>query len=212
MPRDGEATRRALIDAALRLGAEQGPDTPSSAEIIAAAGQRNASAIQYHFGSRDGLLEAALRPVAARVAAARLELIQDAQSSPSPRAAARAFVEPLAMLLAETWRERAFLRILGALAGDPRRAPRETLRLVGDTHARRANELLAPDLPRGLLAARYPLAETMVLHALADEAARRDARARASAADRLFTPNLVDVYCAAMTASPSEEVLALLPR
>ena len=59
------------MDAALRLCAEQGPDAPALAEIIGAAGQRNASAIQYHFGSRDGLLEAVLRPYGERVRAAR---------------------------------------------------------------------------------------------------------------------------------------------
>jgi hypothetical protein len=45
---------------------------------------------------------------------------------------------------------------------------------------------------------------------LADEAARRDARSRASARDRLFTPSLVDVYLAAMTSAPSNEVLEML--
>lgn len=210
MPRDGEVTRAALIDAALRLCAAHGPDVPALADIIAAAGQRNVSAIQYHFGSRDGLLAAVLHPYAARVRAARLELIDQARRDPSPRAAARAFVEPLASFVAETWRERAFLRILGALAGDPRRSPRDLLRLVGDTHARQANELLATGLPRELMKIRFPIAETMVLHVLADEAARRDERSRPTAKDRLFVPNLVDVYLAAMTAPPGDEVLGLL--
>jgi AcrR family transcriptional regulator len=210
MPRDGEATRIALIDAALRLCAEHGPEVPPLADIIAAAGQRNASAIQYHFGSRDGLLEAVLQPFTARVRATRHELIQAAQREPSPHAAARAFVEPLAMMLSETWRERAFLRILGALTGDPRRSPRDLLRLVGDTHARQANELLSTGLPRELLNIRYPIAETMVLHVLADEAARRDQRVRTSPKDRLFVPNLVDVYLAAMTSPPGPDVAGLL--
>jgi AcrR family transcriptional regulator len=210
VPRNGDPTRIALIDAALRLCAEQGPDLPSLADITAAAGQRNASAIQYHFGSRDGLLQAVLEPFTQQVRAARRELIRAVAESPSSRGAARAFVEPLAMLLDQTWRERAFLRILGALAGDPRRTPRELLKLVGDTYAKQANELLAADLPRELFGVRYPMAETMVLHVLADEAARRDARTRTSGRDRLFTPSLVDVYLAAMTAPPSREVLSLV--
>jgi AcrR family transcriptional regulator len=211
VPRDGEATRAALIDAALKLCAEEGPDGPPLADIITAAGQRNASAIQYHFGSRDGLLAAVLRPFADRVRLARHSLIEQAQQDLSPRTAARAFVEPLAMLLSETWRERAFLRILGGLAGDPRRSPRDLLALVGDTHARQANELLSTGLSRALVDIRYPIAETMVLHVLADEAARRDVRMRASARDRLFVPNLVDVYLAAMTSPPGADVLSLLP-
>lgn len=210
MPRNGDSTRAALIDAALKLCAELGPDAPSLADITAAAGQRNASAIQYHFGSRDGLLEVLLEPFTEQVRWARRDLIKQVEQNPSPRGAARAFVEPLAMLLDQTWRERAFLRILGALAGDPRRSPRELLKLVGDTYAKQANELLAVDLPRELLSVRYPMAETMVLHVLADEAARRDARSRSSGRDRLFTPSLVDVYLAAMTSTPSPEVADLL--
>lgn len=210
MPRDGAATRAALVDAALRMCAEHGPDVPPLADIIAAAGQRNASAIQYHFGSRDGLLEAVLRPFAERVKVARQELIREAEQDPSPRAAARAFVEPLAAMLSQTWRERAFLRILGALAGDPRRSPRDLLRLVGDTHARQSNELLSTELPRALMDIRYPIAETMVLHVLADEAARRDVRTRATEKERLFVPNLVDVYLAAMICPPGEAVLEML--
>ncbi|HVW81137.1 MAG TPA: TetR family transcriptional regulator [Mycobacteriales bacterium] len=210
MPRDGERTRLALIDAALALCAEQGPDAPSLADITAAAGQRNVSAIQYHFGSREGLLAAVLAPFTARVRAAREELIAAAGLDCSPRAAARAFVEPLAMLLDETWRERAFLRILGGLTRDPRRTPRELLALVGDTRARQANELLAGGLPRELVNIRYPMAETMVLHVLADEAARRETRSRATRRDRLFLPSLIDVYLAAMTSPPSDEVRNLL--
>uniref|UniRef100_UPI0035C6F61D TetR family transcriptional regulator n=5 Tax=Nocardia seriolae TaxID=37332 RepID=UPI0035C6F61D len=47
--------RERIILAAEQLIAERGPAVPLR-DIAAAAGQRNNSAIQYHFGSRDGLV------------------------------------------------------------------------------------------------------------------------------------------------------------
>ena len=51
--RDG---RTRLLDSAERLFAERGVDGPSLRDINTAAGQRNASGVQYHFGGRAGLL------------------------------------------------------------------------------------------------------------------------------------------------------------
>ena len=49
------SARELIIVAAERLIAERGVDVPLR-DIAAAAGQRNNSAVQYHFGSRDGLI------------------------------------------------------------------------------------------------------------------------------------------------------------
>ncbi|MGN7779931.1 TetR family transcriptional regulator [Mycolicibacterium sp. 22603] len=51
--------RSALIDAAERLIAEQGPAV-SLRQIVAEAGQRNSAAIRYHFGTRDDLITAVI--------------------------------------------------------------------------------------------------------------------------------------------------------
>jgi AcrR family transcriptional regulator len=53
----GAAGRQRLLAAAERLLATRGPEVPSRV-IVAAARQRNQSAITYHFGSRAGLIEA----------------------------------------------------------------------------------------------------------------------------------------------------------
>lgn len=58
-PRDGEATRAALIDAAAKLFAEQGVDGVSIRAINAEAGLAPA-AVHYHFGNKDALLNAVL--------------------------------------------------------------------------------------------------------------------------------------------------------
>ncbi|MCY4035974.1 MAG: helix-turn-helix domain containing protein [bacterium] len=61
MPRDATETRSRLIGAAERLFAEQGIWRVRVQEIVAAANQRNSSALSYHFGSRLGVLEAILQ-------------------------------------------------------------------------------------------------------------------------------------------------------
>jgi AcrR family transcriptional regulator len=51
-----DGSRAALLDAAERLFAEHGIAGVSDRKIAQAAGQRNHSAVAYHFGGRDGLL------------------------------------------------------------------------------------------------------------------------------------------------------------
>lgn len=58
MARSGEESRTALLDAAERLFALQGVETASLRDISLAAGQRNNSAVQYHFGDREGVVAA----------------------------------------------------------------------------------------------------------------------------------------------------------
>lgn len=62
--------------AAERLIAERGQLVPLR-DIAAAAGQRNNSAVQYHFGSRDGLIEAVVAHRIAMLEVRRLELLAE---------------------------------------------------------------------------------------------------------------------------------------
>ena len=56
MPRPDTRTR--LLDVAEQLFAEHGIDAVSLSQILETAGQRNKSAIYYHFGSKAGLIAA----------------------------------------------------------------------------------------------------------------------------------------------------------
>jgi len=60
MPRDGTPTRERLLREAERLFAREGLYRVTIREITEAAGQRNVSALNYHFGSREGILEVIL--------------------------------------------------------------------------------------------------------------------------------------------------------
>ena len=55
-PSRGENTRKALMRSAERLFATQGPGNVTSRAIVEASGQKNESALQYHFGNREGLI------------------------------------------------------------------------------------------------------------------------------------------------------------
>jgi AcrR family transcriptional regulator len=51
------STRERIKRAARRLFALNGADAVAVRDVIAAAGQKNASALNYHFGSKEGLIE-----------------------------------------------------------------------------------------------------------------------------------------------------------
>jgi AcrR family transcriptional regulator len=58
MARDATNTRERLLSTARRLFASEGVYQVPLKRIVEKAGQRNASALHYHFGGRDGLLHA----------------------------------------------------------------------------------------------------------------------------------------------------------
>lgn len=57
----GRRTRQLLVHTAERLFAERGFEEVSLREIAAAAGQRNPSAVAYHFGGKDDIIRAIYR-------------------------------------------------------------------------------------------------------------------------------------------------------
>ncbi|GAA4490250.1 TetR family transcriptional regulator [Rhodococcus olei] len=91
-----------MIEAAERMYAERGIDGVSMRDVAAAAGQRNNSAVQYHFGGRDGLLLAVFRYRMADVNDARrryLEEIDRQGRGDDLRALVEAGIRPLAEFL-----------------------------------------------------------------------------------------------------------------
>jgi len=74
MSRHGHG-RVEIIQAAQTLFAQRGIDLVSSREILALAKQRNQSAVQYHFGSRNGLIQAAFLERFKKIDKRRVELL-----------------------------------------------------------------------------------------------------------------------------------------
>lgn len=117
---DSLDTRTKLILTAERLLSEGGISGTPLRRITQEANQRNESAIHYHFGSRQGVVEAILDLRTPRLNTTRLELLEalktNAEGRPlSSRQVAVVMVDPLADYLRETRGEGYYLRFLGML-------------------------------------------------------------------------------------------------
>jgi AcrR family transcriptional regulator len=105
----GDRTRIALVETAERLFAERGIESVSLRDVSAAAGQRNHSAAQYHFGDRAGLVAAVYDHRMAVVNERRHAMLDaladdadDVDDVDDVPGIVRAVVEPLAAVVAET--------------------------------------------------------------------------------------------------------------
>ena len=72
-----EATQTALMRSVESLAAEKGLENISIREILARAGQKNESALQYHFKNLSGLLQALRTTRSQEISAHRAEYLQD---------------------------------------------------------------------------------------------------------------------------------------
>ena len=93
----GEATRQSLMRSAERLFAEKGANNVTIREIVETAGQKNESALQYHFKNLEGLIAATHRYRDAQIVAVRsrcLDEIANQPNQPHLRDLAVAMVHP----------------------------------------------------------------------------------------------------------------------
>ena len=196
MPRSPEPAREALIAVAERLFAERGVDAVTVRDIVKEAGQRNSSAVQYHFGNKEGLLRAILEPHQARLDARRAEMLDQLGERPGLEALIEALIRPLASLL-EDESGRHYIRIraqlvgaaklpsdsdlirdtlTGAGGGGTSAEPRPGIRRVARALVELVDETQMADLGH-----RLTLTAVLLLHGLADFARRHP---NASTAER----------------------------
>lgn len=195
----------ALIRAAEELFAESGSDQVSLREITAKAGATNASAVQYHFGGRRGLIRAVLEKHDAQVEVRRHGLLDEyeSQGTPDVRALAYALVQPLADELSNEGGH-GYLQLLSDLWNrpDPPLQPGAGDQALS-VHRWRAlvMPLLTPEairLHRRFDAVRFTVSEL----------ARRGRTGRKD--HRLFTSQLTDLVTGLLVAPVSEETRRLL--
>ncbi|NKT05045.1 TetR family transcriptional regulator [Rhodococcus hoagii] len=108
------STKQKLLEVAEELFATRGVEATLIGDIVQGAGQRNPSALRYHFGSREGVLQAIREKYLAELDRRRAELFEQwPGGDPStPRDAVTLVVVPLVELLGSEGGRR-YLRILG---------------------------------------------------------------------------------------------------
>jgi len=115
VPRDSTATKERLLREAERLFARRGLYQVTVREITEAAQQRNVSALNYHFGSREGLLDAILTRHGDPTDVARGEMLARLGRDAPSRDLIAALVVPYAAHLARP-DGRDYLRIVAQLS------------------------------------------------------------------------------------------------
>ena len=215
---DAVATRARIVSAAERLFAERGIDATTLAQINKAAGQRNRSAVQYHFGNKQGVIHAILDKHTPAVELRRHAMLDEIEmrGEPSLRDFAEALVLPVAAKLDDPDGGLAFLRVNAQLIGHPdfslitlhaQRINRGTDRL---------NRLItanAPDWPKALWMPRWLLLIGLLFHGTADYARLLDANESTldPPARSLFVNNLIDSVVAILEAPISKQTASQMP-
>lgn len=149
----GESTRGALLRAAERLFAELGIGPTSTRAILREAGQRNESALHYHFGGREGLIDALYSERGAQVALERERMLRELDASGEAqdvrRLCAVAVLPPVRIVRRDP-EFALFLKVVGQLAFLPSdalqdRATRYTGASVQEVSARIRAQLRIPE-------------------------------------------------------------------
>jgi AcrR family transcriptional regulator len=170
--KDTLATRKRIIDTAEALFAERGVESTSLLEVAKAAGQKNRSAMQYHFTNKEGLLDAVLDKHAKQISDARVLMLDELEQRGEYTLyqLIEALVLPMASQLDNEDGGRAFLKIHSQLM---------TTELYSELRQRRDNEnvdtrrFLAMAAPfmntedADSISARFVLAGCLLIHGLA---------------------------------------------
>jgi AcrR family transcriptional regulator len=200
-----------MIDTAERLIAERGLPALSLREVAAEAGQRNHSAVQYHFGSRSGLVEAVfdarMRPIDARRAEMLAEL-EGAGRTGDLAALADVIVRPLAEAVigdSPGWYGRFLVEV--------QRSEPELLTVDRPVMAslHRAGELTVAamvEVPGELRSERLVVAIRSAVAMLADRELLAARGLRRGSPPNVFVAPVVDLAHAMLAAPPSPELLA----
>jgi AcrR family transcriptional regulator len=204
----GARTRELLLDAAEQLMGSRGVDSVSLREIRIAAGQRNTSALQFHFGDRDGLLRAMAERHIPRLEAIEhalyVAMVDDGREN-DVRSLVEILVRPNAEYLREGPSARSWIKISAQLLASPERSltdfydnlPAETLSAGAALH-----DHLSQTLPRAVALERIITVSQASMHLCADRARLEDAQGagRKHLAIDDFVENFVDMAYGALTA------------
>ncbi|MGD0241797.1 MAG: TetR/AcrR family transcriptional regulator [Streptosporangiaceae bacterium] len=202
--------KQAILDAAAVLMDERGVDNVTTQDINQASGHRNRSAVQYHFGTRDAVIQAVMARSMEPIDAERnmlLDYLEGTGTRLTPRAALEVVVSPLARQLHHP-EGRRYLRLSAQLINHPRFVRDSGDAIMVNTSISRCVRYILPvlaHLPPSVAAERTSLATGFVVRALGDQCRLMDSdpppRAVLSVGD--FSANLVDTILAMLQAPSS---------
>src|SRR5947209_11024969 len=202
--------KQALLDAAALLMDERGVDNVSVQDINQASGHKNRSAVQYHFGTRDAVIQAVMARSMQPLDAERNLLLDHLESTGTrltPRGALEVVVSPLARQL-RTPVGRRYLR-LGAQLINRRRFVRDAGdAIMVNTSISRCARYILPvlaRLPAPVAYERTSQVTGFVVRALGDQCRLMDSErpSRAVLSTEDFSANLVDIILAILQAPSS---------
>jgi AcrR family transcriptional regulator len=204
----GDAVRERLLDVAETLFAERGIDAVSLNSIARAASQLNASVMQYHFGSKTGLIEAILERRMEELNRRRNELVEridTANRKVALRQVAEAMVLPFAEHLAVEGGSR-YLRFVAQVTFNADKSVFEMVRGRHDSAVRKIAGLVQAvlsDIKPDVVRHRLALVTNLVLFGIGEREKLRMAGKRTGVA-RLntdeFISDLVRMIVAALDA------------
>ena len=210
-----EDRRALLMRTAEDLFARRGIDAVSLNEINKAAGQRNTSAMHYHFGGKERLIRAIIYEHYADIDSAINVSLDGFEQAPSSERTARNLLRSLVLPFVQqldSARGINYLLIVRQVlvkssdmlvSGHPDGEDRARMRVF-----RLARELM-PEVPQALARYRMVLGAGLIFNALSSYAKGRD---NSSGSRELFVSNLLDNLEALLTSPPSTETLGLLAK
>lgn len=207
------STREVLLLTAERLYAHEGLAAVSLRRINREAGQLNASALHYHFGTRDELLTAILDFRMGQVNRRRLDLLDDLRAAGRAQdvlALTDALIRPLSEHIGGA-PAAAGSHYLGFLASTFNSAEVNVYRMTAQREDHSLRKLSAlfvealPDLPEALVRIRFSVNVRSVIYSMADwERDRVIGKLQSRMSFDAFIAMLVDMTAAAMSVPPAQ--------
>jgi AcrR family transcriptional regulator len=176
----GDSTRAALLDTTELLWGSRGVRAVSLREIRLASGAKNSAAIQFHFGDREGLIDALIARHMPRLETIQQRIYDDMVADgrqEDERSLVEVLVRPSGEYIARGPSERAWVKIISDLLSEPdlemshlvQVAPEPAMKATRLIH-RKLTERMRPAVAN----ARLVVLAQGVVHVCADRARRVD--------------------------------------
>ena len=197
MARSALVTQARLVSSAEVLFAARGLDGVSLNEITKSAGQRNASALNYHFGGKDGLLDAILEKHQPGLDAERRRMLEELESTEnaSLRRLVEVLVLPLVAKLDDPDGGPEYIRVMAQLIASPTHSfldqGTRSVHAGGDRLMRAISRRLA-GVSQPARRVRTLLVVSLLFHGLSDFARMHEAKVVSPAHRNRLVASLLD--------------------